>query len=771
MCTRVVDIWGVRRHGPRACRPRARADAGWLVCVAVGVLIAVLGTVVVSSAVTAQADADLAEQVRIVARKLSDGRIEFGLEQHRDGSWSERLLPARRFFPATATVGRWLRSSPLTVGVAATPYVTPSDVEMRIVARRLADGRTEFGLQLRQHDTSWGERLDPARRMFPADTSAGRWLVSTPLAANLPLRAAKGYVLSPGVAGLVDIRVVALEICGLHADGAVTCWGSSDWTQCEPERRYCSGRPQSEVFRPDGVFTAIAAGEAFYGLRADGSVTCWAARGICEQNVPGGAFTAVSADRRDACGLRPDRTVTCWGLSEGDPPSGTFMAISGNVSRGCGIRSDGTVDCWGQGFGTPPQGTFTAISSAGSHACGIRSNGTVACWGSVRFFRSYETSGVWENWRYAGHRTRDPVARGGTVSGSLVVPDGTFTSVSVSGHHACGIRPDGTVTCWGMNIDGRATAPGGAFTAIATTGNRGCGVRPDGSATCWGVGIVNPPAGTFTAISAGMTSYFEQPDHTCGVRNEGTIACWGLDPPDPPDGTFTAVTASIRHACGLRANGTAACWGNNGYGQTNAPGGTFTAVSTGETHTCGLRPNGTATCWGGNRQALRDAPSGAFTALEAGPFNTCGIRTNGTVECWGHGYTYELIHGGGSIPQPSGTFSTLSTGAVSCGLRGDGTAACWTREEPFAQGFGPDGEYASISQGSLHGCGLRQDGSVDCWTTRRDGNYAGQADAPAGTFLATTAGKEHTCAIRDDHTLTCWGTVRGSHAIWHITRQ
>ena len=278
--------------------------------------VLLLGTVLVSQATNAQSGDDLAEQVRIVARKLADGRIEFGLQQHRDGSWSERLLPARRLFPADTTAGRWLQSSPLTTSVAASPYVTPSDVRMRIVARRLADGRTEFGLQLRQYDTTWGERLEPAGRMFPADTDAGRWLVSTPLTANLPPRAAKNYELPPGSAGLVDIRVSGLEVCGRHADGTVTCWGSDNWTQCVPGHDYCSLTPlDTETFEPEGVFTAIAAGQTFYGLRADGTVTCWTGNthvGSCDP-LSDGIVMAISANGYDACGLRSDGTVTCWG--------------------------------------------------------------------------------------------------------------------------------------------------------------------------------------------------------------------------------------------------------------------------------------------------------------------------------------------------------------------------------------------------------------------------------------------------------------------------
>ena len=51
-------------------------------------------------------------QVRIVARRSTAGRVEFGLQQRiTGGSWSDRRLPPRRFFPAEATVERWLGSS------------------------------------------------------------------------------------------------------------------------------------------------------------------------------------------------------------------------------------------------------------------------------------------------------------------------------------------------------------------------------------------------------------------------------------------------------------------------------------------------------------------------------------------------------------------------------------------------------------------------------------------------------------------------------------
>ena len=58
-------------------------------------------------------------EVRITARQLEDGRVEFALQQRVDGEWGERQLPRSRFFPANVGHNRWLNSTPLTVSAAA----------------------------------------------------------------------------------------------------------------------------------------------------------------------------------------------------------------------------------------------------------------------------------------------------------------------------------------------------------------------------------------------------------------------------------------------------------------------------------------------------------------------------------------------------------------------------------------------------------------------------------------------------------------------------
>ena len=134
--------------------------------------------------VSATGDAEVASlEVRVAARRLADGRTEFALQQREDdGSWADRRLPSRRYFPADAEVGRWLASSALTVALPASDASTPSTLVVRVAAQLLASGGMEFALQERADDGSWGERRLPTRRFFPADARVGRWLSSSALA-------------------------------------------------------------------------------------------------------------------------------------------------------------------------------------------------------------------------------------------------------------------------------------------------------------------------------------------------------------------------------------------------------------------------------------------------------------------------------------------------------------------------------------------------------------------------------------------------------------
>ena len=456
---------------------------------AVAAVFVVAGTLGVASSPAAAQQSD--EQVRISARKVADGRVEFALQQRQaDNSWGDRQLPRQRFFPTTATVGRWLNSTPLTVG----------DTTVRITARKVADGRIEFALQQRQADNSWGQRLLPSKRFFPTTATVGRWLNSSPL--NLkasPVSQQQGYS---------AIAVGYGHSCGLRNDGTVTCWGENFAGQADA---------------PGGQFRAIAAGGGVLyspvgstevsghscGLRNDGTVTCWGKNSAGETDVPGGEFSAIAAGGSfsqtlevngvtrsygHSCGLRRDGTVTCWGRYGVDVRADVFYSEFTTVAAG-----------------DVPDGRFSAIAAGLNHSCGLRNDGAVTCWG--------------DNWY-----------------GQTDVPDGRFTAIAAGYLHNCGLRSDGAVTCWGDNEHGQTDVSSGRFSAIAAGLNHSCGLRSDGTVTCWGGNDVRQgdvPDGRFTAIAAGAT--VESADlsgaylvgHTCGLRTDGTITCWGGNPYDP----------------------------------------------------------------------------------------------------------------------------------------------------------------------------------------------------------------------------------------------
>ena len=177
-------------------------------------------------------------EVRVAAQRLLDGRTEFALQERlADGSWGERRLPARRYFPADTRVGRWLGSTPLTIEAqpdgmtAATP---DAGLEVRVAAQLRADGRMEFALQERGADGTWGERRLPRGRFFPADTRVGRWLGSTPLTVGVPLDGVSEATPTPGNACVLAENVdrvtsATFQVQTAASNGTAFYIGSGEW--------------------------------------------------------------------------------------------------------------------------------------------------------------------------------------------------------------------------------------------------------------------------------------------------------------------------------------------------------------------------------------------------------------------------------------------------------------------------------------------------------------------------------------------------------------
>ena len=435
---------------------------------AIAALAAVAAIIAADFTAPAQAQSEDETSGRIVARLLEDGRVEFGWQP----TGSARVLPRSRYFPADATVDRWLRSSPVEVGGAEIG---------RINARLLEDGRIEFAFT-----PTDGERIAPQARYFPADARVGRWLRSTEIA------------IGPARAGYVAVSAGGRHTCAIRAsDSAIACWGANGYRYYDPEAGEVRIQETGLTDAPDGSYTAVSAGtDHNCAIREDKTLACWGESPTEEKvgltNAPGGHFTAISAGGSHTCAIRESGAIECWGrnyrgVRQGtgstDAPPGRFTAVSAGSLHTCGLRESGAIECWGDdGYEQTyaPAGSYTAVSAGGSFTCAIRESGEIACWGNgyncgSRAIGEHENEIVclWDD-----NNPYEPTGR--------TLPEGSFTAISAGNVEICAIRDTGESVCWAHRTGGQSTAPAGSYTAVSTGGYHGCAIHTSSAIECWG---------------------------------------------------------------------------------------------------------------------------------------------------------------------------------------------------------------------------------------------------------------------------------------------
>ena len=275
----------------------------------------------------------------------------------------------------------------------------------------------------------------------------------------------------------------------------------------------------------------------------------------------------------------------------------------------------------------------------------------------------------------------------------------TSAQVSAGGWHACALKMDGALVCWGRNDRGQVNIPAGL-----------------------------PPV---AQVSAGD-------GHNCSVSVAGSVNCWGANNVSQSNvpteiGLVAQVSAGGGHTCALRTNRTLRCWGNNFEGQATVPAalGPVSQVSAGNNHTCALEVDGTLRCWGRNDygQAAVPASLRPFKQVSAGFFYTCAVKSDATVACWGRNEFGNTV-----VPTGLGSVVQVSAGANhTCALKSDATVVCWGNYGyPDGRAVVPSGlsSVVQLSDGHFHSCALKSDGSVVCW-----GN-----DALAGSVITVPTG-------------------------------
>jgi hypothetical protein len=260
------------------------------------------------------------------------------------------------------------------------------------------------------------------------------------------------------------------------------------------------------------------------------------------------AFVDVACGAQNACALRDNGEIQCWGYSLGQAaPNGPMVTVTTSGDYACGLREDGTTACWGSLIPMLPAGQYVSVTaSLAGPLCALSADGAAAC----------------------------PLFN--PVSGPTDVPlPGTFKSVEpVDNPAACGIATTGEVLCDSpADPSWQDPPPSSVFEQLACGSNFCCGISSLGNTECWGdvpeiSGEQDPPAGTFSAIQAADA-------YACAQRPDGTLVCWGGwstgKPNDLPTGSFGRFCVGVDFGCGIRADGTLNCWGLSTAGVGSPP--------------------------------------------------------------------------------------------------------------------------------------------------------------------------------------------------------
>lgn len=293
----------------------------------------------------------------------------------------------------------------------------------------------------------------------------------------------------------------------------------------------------------------------------------------------------VRVGYQHGCALMQGGSVRCWGddshqqLGQSTPAKDVFFGDGITIERlavggyhSCAVTTDHDVYCWGlngdQQLGFPEVGDYAtptkvnlgqkvkSVDLGYDFGCALLESNRVKCWGMNN----------------AGQCGYPPVTAHVKPSDPVAIP-GDFIAISASLAHACGLKAEGSVACWGANENGQlgAEVQGPGFEVplqsklvyparlIATGTRHSCAVLDtDGGpgvtlrAKCWGAGNLGQ-RGTGDIISVG--------------ENQGSMG-EGLAAVILPE-TFVAsrIVSALDTSCALSMAGQVTCWGANEYGR------------------------------------------------------------------------------------------------------------------------------------------------------------------------------------------------------------
>jgi hypothetical protein len=305
-----------------------------------------------------------------------------------------------------------------------------------------------------------------------------------------------------------------------------------DYRICQPGA--CWRGPQEDEGAPDassGVEYASSTptGTADAGVLADGA-----------RSQPRRAVRITVAEDH-ACAIGADGAAHCWGddtYGQSTPPGGALVALDAIQRRTCGLTPSGEIQCWGAEnacFRRLPPGTFRDLGISTMHGCAAGAE-SVACWGEDRLGKSSP-------------------------------PAGRFETVTTAPHGGCGLRPGGTVECWGLISTPTfgTTAP---FVRVAANAGAVCVLDTDSALMCAVRDAQVSIPGAFADFALNKHQCSNTGSRICGLTRDGAAECFRLDAgivtvADGAPGPFTSIATNLSTACGATQDGRVACWGTD----------------------------------------------------------------------------------------------------------------------------------------------------------------------------------------------------------------
>jgi alpha-tubulin suppressor-like RCC1 family protein len=275
---------------------------------------------------------------------------------------------------------------------------------------------------------------------------------------------------------------------------------------------------------------------------------------------------------------------------------GVWRDLSAGLFDACGIRGDGVLACWGEDRGgqaaTPAGDGFRMVVMGHEHGCALDVDGVITCWGCQ------------------GEDIGD--------QGQCDPPEGRFVYIDAGEGNNCALDDQGAMVCWGDNNWGQNDPPEGPFTTMSTYFGHTCGIYRDGHMECWGEGYFGqtevPEGHVFTQV--GVSDWT-----TYAIDDQSRFLCWGRkECEDADDDLWMDLSIYTTAVCGVTVEGVPDCFGYNVGDRTKEPEGLeATQVAAGHNFSCALTPAGEIVCWGCGE--CPDDPSNQ--PFDCGDFGQC----------------------------------------------------------------------------------------------------------------------------------------------------